>query len=705
MRRCASALVAALALAVPGATAGTGPAPPPAGTVGALAAAPPPSSLASERIYFVMTDRYANGDPSNDTGGYGPLRSQNGFDPASPAYWHGGDFEGLTGGCTDPVHGLERIRNLGFTAIWVTPPVVNQVSQGDSAGYHGHWGLDFTRVDPHLGTNADFAAFVDCAHRLGLKVIMDVVVNHTGDVIQLAGGTGYSDLPYRDCRGKVFDPARYAGTGRFPCLNAASMPRRPFVLPGLANAKQPAWLNDPLNYHDRGDVDFGSCSEQCFEQGDVYGLDDLFTEKPVVERGQAAIYAGWIRTYKLDGFRVDTARHLDARFFRQWVPQVTAAARAAGVPDFQIFGEVFDANALDLVPFVRSRGLPTVLDFPFQDAVAGYAAGGSSALAVRNRLDDDDYFRLPDGRDPAPPTFLGNHDLGRAALQISRHGAGLSGEALLRRVLLGYDLLYLLRGAPVVYYGDEIGMIGTGGDQQARQDMFPTQVAEWRSQPRVGGSPIGERSPLEITDEPIEARLRELAALRDAYPELATGWTVVRRAAGKVLVVSRIDPGRRRELVVAFNAGDAAAEVTIPTAASGPWQPVFGATATVAASGSRRLAVSIPATAAAVYVSTTPIAAIRAPAPAVSVGPDDLSSYVRLSARVATGAPVSVAFAVQRPGGRWQRVAIDDSPPYRAFLEAGRLAGGRTLRVVAIARALDGSTAVSKVVTAGADRK
>ena len=79
----------------------------------------------------------------------------------------------------------------------------------------------------------------------------------------------------------------------------------------------------------------------CFEQGDFFGLDDLFTEKPDVVNGLAQVYGDWIRRFKIDGFRIDTARHVERAFFRLWVPKIRAAARAAGVPDFQLFGEVF----------------------------------------------------------------------------------------------------------------------------------------------------------------------------------------------------------------------------------------------------------------------------------------------------------------------------------------------------------------------------
>src|SRR5438445_13326791 len=117
-RRAGAALaVLALGLAIATSAGAFGPAAvaPPSGSVLAALALPgQDSSLASDRIYFVMTDRYANGDPSNDTGGVPGTRNINGFDPTSPAWWHGGDFNGLTGGCTDPVRGVQRIKNLGF---------------------------------------------------------------------------------------------------------------------------------------------------------------------------------------------------------------------------------------------------------------------------------------------------------------------------------------------------------------------------------------------------------------------------------------------------------------------------------------------------------------------------------------------------------------------------------------------------------------
>jgi glycosidase len=656
----------------------------PTGDILASLSQPPlQSSLASQRIYFVMPDRYADGDPSNDTGG---LTGSTGFDPTDSGYYHGGDLKGLD-------EHLQRIRDLGFTALWVTPVVKQDPVENGSAAYHGYWGLDFTTVDPHLGTDADFAKVVSDAHALGLKVYLDVVVNHTADIVELANSSTYSDIPFRDCHGKVFRADRYTTAKTFPCLSAGNMPEVPLVPANLRHVKKPEWLNNPLNYHDRGNIDFGSCSQQCFEQGDFYGLDDLFTEKPNVMNGLAQIYASWITRFHVDGFRVDTAKHVNSAFFRLWVPKIRAAARSIGITDFPIFGEVTLDDSVDLSDFVRTRGLPQVLDFPFQSVAADYASGASGARGIAHRLDDDDYFRMPNGIDPAFPTFLGNHDMGRAAQQIQSRAPGLSGNALLQHVELGWSLLYLLRGAPVVQWGDEMGMIGSGGDKAAREDMGPTRVTDWQTEPRVGSAPIGKGSSFTVTN-PLEGWLTRLAALRDAHPELATGASIVRRASGAVLVVSRIDGTTGRETVVAFNNGTATATVTVPVATqNATWSVVFGPGAV---KGS--LTITLPPVSA---LAAVPSAALPKSAPArpkLTAKPDALTDFVALTAAV-PGEPVSVWFAIRRKNGAWQKVAVDDAAPYRAFLDPLRFAKGEKVDAVAVARGLDGSVAVSPIVT------
>src|SRR3982751_6870422 len=139
-----------------------------------------------EVIYFVLPDRFENADATNDRGGLSGDRLTTGYDPTHKGFFHGGDLKGLT-------KRLDYIKGLGATTVWLTPIFANKAVQGpkgqESAGYHGYWITDFTRVDPHLGTDADFKAFVDAAHARGMKVYMDIIANHTADVIK-----------YRECQ-------------------------------------------------------------------------------------------------------------------------------------------------------------------------------------------------------------------------------------------------------------------------------------------------------------------------------------------------------------------------------------------------------------------------------------------------------------------------------------------------------------------------
>src|SRR5207302_7827499 len=250
--------------------------------------------------------------------------------------------------------------------------------------------------------------------------------------------------------------------------------------------------------------------------------------------------------------------------------------------------------------------------------------------ALSSRFADDDYFRGSSGVAPTPPTFLGNQDMGRAAYQILQHGAA-SDSKLLSRVELGYDLLYLLRGAPVVYYGDEVGMIGTGGDKEARQDMFPTKVAEWKTQARVGSPPIGNGSSFDVKS-PIEDELRSLAALRDAHPALATGATIPRLASKSLYAVSRIDRSARREYVVAFNSGSTAGTVSVTTATpSSSWTVFLGSAAPGKSGATGALSFSVPALSAVVLRADNDLPKRAAPVPAVRFGSDPLDGTLKVA--------------------------------------------------------------------------
>ena len=179
-----------------------------------------------EVLYFTLPDRFNDGDETNNCGAWdGPCVAgdtqenvlTHGYLPNDKGYYHGGDIEGLR-------RKLPYLDNLGISAIWVGPIYANQPVQpdssnlyGHSSGYHGYWILDFLDVDPHFGTNAEFARLVDEAHGRGIKVFMDVVTNHTADVIELLDNAGYRnkrDFPYRDVNGVEFDDSDYAYAGQ-----------------------------------------------------------------------------------------------------------------------------------------------------------------------------------------------------------------------------------------------------------------------------------------------------------------------------------------------------------------------------------------------------------------------------------------------------------------------------------------------------------
>ena len=179
-----------------------------------------------EVLYFTMPDRFSNGDAANDCGDFSGPCIQNdtepnvlthGFLPSDRGYYHGGDIAGLASK-------LDYLENMGVTAIWVGPIYLNRTVQpdstglyGHSAGYHGYWILDFEQVDSHLGANSEFQQLVAEAHSRGIQVFMDIVTNHTADVVQLVGNSGYrnkTDFPYRDVNGDPFDDSDYAYYGQ-----------------------------------------------------------------------------------------------------------------------------------------------------------------------------------------------------------------------------------------------------------------------------------------------------------------------------------------------------------------------------------------------------------------------------------------------------------------------------------------------------------
>jgi glycosidase len=507
-----------------------------------------------------MIDRFENGDPANDRGLLTGDRTVTGYDPADIGFFHGGDLKGLTSR-------VGYIASLGFTAIWITP-VARQVTvspTAESAAYHGYWGAGFDEVDPHFGTMQEMKDFVEVAHQSGLKVFLDVVVNHTGDLISYQDGQSYISLdqsPYRRSDGKKFNSVKLANSSSFPTVaqldTSISFPKKIAVNGEIR--KSPDWLNDPRNYHNRGNS--GGSGESSL-YGDFYGLDDLFTESPEVLQGWIDVFTEWINDVGIDGFRIDTFRHVNREFWLQFLPQMREVARINGKEYFPMWGEIYDSDPGRISEWVKNAGLTEVLDFPIQNSVTGYILD-EEAGQLATAFDNDDLYTTSSSTAAMNGTFLGNHDMGRIGGFIFNR---FPDPALaLAKNEIAHALLYAFRGIPIVYYGDEFGLIG-GRDKAARQTLFATQVSEWQKQPRVGANAIGSSSYFE-TKHPMQDVIRSLSDLRDRYPGLESGPQKFRYAKNATLVFSRYDKKSDTELLFLFNSGRSASKVPLSAISS-----------------------------------------------------------------------------------------------------------------------------------------
>lgn len=547
----------------------------------APAAAASPGPLAEVRartpnqevVYFVLPDRFENGDPGNDTGGLKGDRLKTGYDPTAKGFFLGGDLKGLTSR-------LDYIQGLGATAIWFAPIFKNKVVQGpkgdESAGYHGYWVTDFTQVDPHFGSNADFKAFVQAAHARGMKVYMDIIVNHTADVIQYREGGDYAyrgkaDYPYSrrgGVNGAAINPGFNGDADPSPenwaKLTDPTWAYTPFVPKEEAKVKVPAWLNDPIYYHNRGNTNWVGESAVF---GDFVGLDDVATEHPRVIAGMIEIFGNWIEQFGIDGFRIDTARHVNPEFWRAFVPAMQDIAKRKGIPNFHIFGEVAtgEVDPALTARWTRNAGLPSNLDMAFAAAMQRVVSGKAGTDVLARLFEDDALYEGGETGALNLPTFLGNHDFGRFSMFVKQANPATSQDELLARTMLGHAMLMTLRGVPVIYYGDEQGFVSDGNDQLAREPMFPSRVAVYNDNDLIGTDATTAQANFD-RNHPLYRQIATLAEVRKATPALYAGRTINRAMSDKpgLYAVSRIDPKTGQEVVLAFNTSNQPITQRIP---------------------------------------------------------------------------------------------------------------------------------------------
>lgn len=350
-----------------------------------------------QAIYLVLPDRFYNGSTANDN-----LGAAGCYDPANPRKFHGGDWAGLR-------QKLGYLKDLGMTAVWVTPAYkqVGQLGDG-SCGYHGYWpdyvDPDDGALEPKLGTSSDLSGLIADLHSstYGMKFILDMVVNHAG-------------------------------------YNARVVSQRP------------SWFHSP-----------SECTND--ETCALAGLPDFKQEDPTVASYLTNLSKGWVSRFALDGIRMDTAKHVPIAYWRDsWIPGV-GSVRAGLFNVAEVFRE---GSANDLKPYLDA-GFDSAFNFPLRRALVNAFAKDGSVDQVAQRVQDD-LGILGLSRHLMLTNLLDNHDVPRF---VNEPGFGVPEDEIRRRYHLALAALFTLPGIPQVYYGNELGMYG-GSDPDNRRDMPP----------------------------------------------------------------------------------------------------------------------------------------------------------------------------------------------------------------------------------------
>lgn len=360
-------------------------------------------------IYFAVTDRFFDGDASNnDAYGVGDYDTS---DKGGSSY-HGGDFAGLT-------QKLDYLKDLGVNTIWITPIVENITDDQHDAktdmktyGYHGYWASDFTKLNKHLGTKEEFAALLDAAHSRGMKLMVDVVLNHAGYDTE-----NYFNSILKDKDGNTIKMLRDSS-------NTVS-----------------------------GDDKLAPLSD----------LPDFVTEDPEVRNQLIEWQTDWIDEFDIDYYRVDTVKHVDSTTWSAFKNSLTRVN-----PDFKMIGEYSGAGYANTAGELGTGSMDALLDFDFNDFAKDFVGGKIStvenSLLKRNGALNNT---------ATMGNFLNSHDEDSLQYKLVNE-SGFSEEDAYNLMKVAATLQITAKGQPLIYYGEEIGQAGKNDDwpyQTNRRDF------------------------------------------------------------------------------------------------------------------------------------------------------------------------------------------------------------------------------------------
>ncbi len=468
-----------------------------------------------EIIYQVLIDRFANGDTSND---YRVNKS-------SPARYHGGDWKGVT-------EKLDYIAALGVTTLWISPIVKNVETDAGIDSYHGYWTQDPYLLNPHFGNLSDLREMVGKAHARKIKIVLDIVTNHMGQMFYY--DINQNGRPDESVEGGIktrgdksihiteYDPDYEAPVVQsFTSLGPAGPAPIVFMDDPAINRIKPtspgaAFLGTPEAYHRRGRVvnyDQPPDGDEQTMFGDFPGgLKDLATEDPRIQQLMIDAFGRWIELADLDGFRIDTVKHVDHPFWQVFAKGIRDKAKKLGKDKFLLFGEVFDGRDPLVGSYTKDDELDGLFDFPqyfqvFQDVfIRGQATSKIPARWTERAANWSS--KPPAGGIGHPPVdvhvnFLDNHDVGRFLWAAGDQAKRPDAVPALHNAL---TFLMTEDGIPCLYYGTEQQFKG-GNDPANREDMvptgYPTNGATFRHFARLAkirkAVPALRRSPMAFT--------------------------------------------------------------------------------------------------------------------------------------------------------------------------------------------------------------
>lgn len=369
-------------------------------------------------IYFAVTDRFFDGDASNNDA-YG-VGDYNVGEKGGSSY-HGGDFAGLN-------QKLDYLKDLGVNTIWITPIVENITedqhdNETDTAtyGYHGYWASDFTKLNKHLGTEQQFKALLDAAHSKGMKIMVDVVLNHAG-----YGTEDYFNSILTDADG-----------------NSISM------------------IRDSSNTIS-GDDKYDSLSD----------LPDFVTENKAVTDQLVAWQTGWMSKYSIDYYRVDTVKHVETTTWAAFKNSLTKVN-----PDFKMIGEYSGAGYANNAGELGTGTMDALLDFDFNDFAQNFVTGNISS--VENSLQKRNNAI---NNTSVMGSFLSSHDEDTLQYKLVNESK-ISEEEAYNLMKVAATLQITAKGQPVLYYGEEIGQGGANNWplQTNRRDFDWTELEKQKA--------------------------------------------------------------------------------------------------------------------------------------------------------------------------------------------------------------------------------